>query len=343
MARQKIFIQLLDKRPRLQCLLCIERPYGALGFGRWRKCHGSQCRHWSRSVHWIARPIYPNRNPEFLYSMKMSKFLTSKKPGRPPRNLIDVLRTQLWFHVLKLSSGLPSAYAIEKALEPHLVRITADGVNRPRKWDSYEHGTRVPKRSHDLRDAVELAERHFPGTASWFDNPLWEILKGTKPDRWELQRLLQSLSPAVIDVLITTKGSINGQAELVQLTHEHFDCLVALGTFDALAAVAILTKLSEETASHELRDMALDCYARLQPILADAPETCVHYPELFTYVDNVCQYWLMVSPGKRMNVHVFWHGQEWAEDRISHFGPKLALLYRSHAWGKAWEEWENTT
>lgn len=43
--------------------------------------------------------------------------------------LIDVLRTQLWFHVLKLRSGLPSAYAI--SIGTHLVRISADGVNRP--------------------------------------------------------------------------------------------------------------------------------------------------------------------------------------------------------------------
>jgi hypothetical protein len=39
-----------------------------------------------------------------------------------------------------------------------------------------------------------------------------------------------------------------------------------------------MEKLSEETAPTELRDMALSCYARLQPILADAPETCEHYP-----------------------------------------------------------------
>ena len=143
--------------------------------------------------------------------------------------------------------------------------------------------------------------------------------------------------------MITTDGSIKGQADLVQLTLEHFDRLVALGSFDALAAVVILAKLSEETASHELRDMVLDCYARLQPILADAPETCVHYPELFTYVDKVCQYWVMVSPGKRMNVHVFWHGQEWAKDRISHFGPRLALLYRAHEWGSGWEDWADAT
>lgn len=271
--------------------------------------------------------------------MQMPQFLTPKKPGRPPRNLIDVLRTQLWFHVLKLRSGLPSAYAIEKALEPHLVRISADGVNRPRKWDSYERGIRVPKRSHDPSDAVELAERHFPGTASWFDNPLWEILKGAKSDRWALQCLLQKLSPSVIDLLITKEGAITGQADLVQVTYEHFDRLVALGSFDALAAVVILAKLSEESASHELRDMVLDCYARLQPILADAPETSVHYPELFTYVDNVCQYWIMVSPGKRVNVHMFWHGKEWAKDRFSHFGPRLALLYRAHEWGNGWDDW----
>ncbi len=273
----------------------------------------------------------------------MPKFITPPKPGRPPRNLIDVLRTQLWFHVLKLRSGLPSAYAIEKVLEPHLVRISADGVNRPRKWDSYEHGARVPKRNHDPKDSVDLAERHFPGTARWFDNPIWDVLKGANLDRWALQRRLQILSPPVVDVLITTEGSIKGQAGLVQLTDEHFDRLVALGSFDALAAIAILAKLSEETASHELRDMVLHCYARLQPILADAPETCVHYPELFTYVDQVCQYWVVLSPGKRMNMHLFWHGQKWAKDRVSYFGPRLALLSRAHGWGNGWEEWADAT
>lgn len=273
----------------------------------------------------------------------MPQFLSPPKPGRPPRNLIDVLRTQLWFHVLKLRSGLPSAYAVEKTLEPHLVRASADGVNRPRKWDNYERGSRVPPRKRDASDAVELAEHHCPGTASWFDNPIWEILKGAQPDRWALQDLLQTLSPSVVEVLITTEGSIRGRAELVELTQDCFDRLVALGNFEALAATAILARLSEETASHDLRDMVIDCYARLQPILADAPETCVHYPELFTYMDKVCQHWVMISPGKRMNLHVFWHGQEWANGRISYYGPRLGLLSRAHGWGNAWEEWVDAT
>ncbi|WP_137940416.1 hypothetical protein [Chitinivorax sp. B] len=184
-----------------------------------------------------------------------------------------------------------------------------------------------------------MAERHFPETARWFDSPIWEILKGAKPDRWVLQRQLQVLVPSVVEVLITTEGAIPGQADLVQLTPEHFHRLVVLGSFDALAATVILARLSEETTSHELRDMALDCYTRLQPILADAPETGVHYPELFTYVDKVCQYWVMISPGKRLNVHLFWHSQEWAKHRVSYFGPRLGRLSRAHGWGNAWEEW----
>lgn len=267
----------------------------------------------------------------------MPQILTPPKPGRPPRHLIDVFKTQLWFHVLKLRSGLGSAYALEKMLEPHLVRRSADGVNRPRKWDSYERGDRVPKRKRDQRDVVELAERYFPGTACWFDNPIWEILKGATPDQWTLQSLLCRLSPAVTEVLITTEGFNYGQAELVKLTSEHFDHLVALGSFDALAATVILAKLAQETASIELRDMTLNCYAGLQPILADAPETCVHYPELFTYVDSVCQYWVMISPGKRMNMHLFWHSHEWAKDRVSYFGPRLGRLSRAHGWGNGWE------
>ncbi len=270
---------------------------------------------------------------------QMPKIITPPKPGRPPRNLIDVLRTQLWFHVLKLWSGLPSSYAIEKELEPHLVLVSEDKIVRPRKWDSYERGTRVPKRKFDESDAVELAERHFPGTAQWFDNPIWDILKGASPDQWALQSLLQKLSPEVTEVLITTDTPMGkGRPELVDLTPDHFDRLVMIGNFHALAATVLLAKLSEVTASPELREMVLNCYARLQPVLADTPEVGVHYPELFTYVDKVCQYWVVLSPGKRLNMHLFWHSHTWAKDRRPYIQKRLRLLYRAHEWGDGWEE-----
>ncbi|WP_284197832.1 hypothetical protein [Chitinimonas prasina] len=75
------------------------------------------------------------------------------------------------------------------------------------------------------------------------------------------------------------------------MTKEHFDHLVALGSFEALAATAILAKLPEEAAAHELYGMVLYCYAWLQTALADAPETGAPDPGVFTFMDKVCQHW----------------------------------------------------
>lgn len=65
--------------------------------------------------------------------MTMPTFLQPPKPGRPKRNPIDVLRTKVWFYAVKARSGLPSAYAIELAIEPSIVKHKEAGVVRPRK------------------------------------------------------------------------------------------------------------------------------------------------------------------------------------------------------------------
>ena len=268
----------------------------------------------------------------------MPKIIAQPRRGRPSRSPVDVLRTQLWFHVLKLRSGLPSSYAIEKALEPHLVRVTEDKIIRPRKWDAYERGSRVPKRKRDENDAVELAERNYPGTAQWFDSPIWEILKGGRPDQRALQNQLHMLPPEVAEILTDRHTSMtNGRPELVDLTPDHFERLITLGSFEALVATVLLVQLSDEIASPELRDMSLSCYARLQPILADTPEVCVHYPELFTYADKICQHWIMRSPGKRMKMHFFWHSQAWANERQSYIRERLKILYHAEGWGNGWD------
>lgn len=49
------------------------------------------------------------------------------------------------------------------------------------------------------------------------------------------------------------------------------DQLVNIGSLDALAA-AIMARWAEAIASPQLRDLALDCYVRLQPAIAAIPE-----------------------------------------------------------------------
>lgn len=262
----------------------------------------------------------------------MAPSIPSIKRGRPPRHPVDVLRTQLWFHVVKLRSGLSSAYTVEKALEPDLVRIASDGVVRPRKWDSYERGSRVPLRKVGSGDAVELAERHVPGTAAWFDNPLWGLLKRDNSDGWGLQTQLGMLSQPVKGLLLREDTSIAGRFELAHLTPDHFSELVALASFDALAAVGILARLSEKTASHELRELVIEAYLQLQPVLADTPELSVHYPDVYTYMDRLCKPWIVISPGRRMTAHMFWQSLPWAKGRQKQFEERLKQIYLSNHW-----------
>jgi hypothetical protein len=70
----------------------------------------------------------------------MHSLLQSPKSGRPKRNPIDVLRTKVWFYAVKAKSGLPSAYAIELAIDPSIPKSKWDDMKRPRKWDGYQTG-----------------------------------------------------------------------------------------------------------------------------------------------------------------------------------------------------------
>ena len=93
--------------------------------------------------------------------MTMPTFLQPPKPGRTKRNPIDVLRTKVWFYAVKARSGLPSAYAIELAIEPSIVKHKEAGVVRPRKWDGYQTGLRVPQRMVGKPYSVDIADQNM--------------------------------------------------------------------------------------------------------------------------------------------------------------------------------------
>lgn len=127
--------------------------------------------------------------------------LSPKGRGRPPTHPVDRLRTHLWFHVVKLRSGLPSAYAIEMKLDGDLVRKRGNEVARPTKWDRYRGGEKVPSDKPGPRNAIEQAEAFFPGTARWFRNPIWTVLRGEELDRRAIEHALQGLQNEDVEIL----------------------------------------------------------------------------------------------------------------------------------------------
>lgn len=231
--------------------------------------------------------------------------------GRPPTHPVDRLRTRLWFHVVKLRSGLTSAYAIEMELDGELVRKRDTDVARPTKWDFYRDGEKVPSDKPGPRNAIEQAESFFPGTARWFRSPIWTVLRGEKLDRRSIEHALQSLQNEVVEILFELKPREHGSS--IQLKPFDADCesrLSMLGSFDALVAAVLLAALAEEIASPELRKTSLRVYFDLQPLLKEKPEIAPFYPDLFSLIDLRCKHWAFPSQNQRLDVVIFWQGVE---------------------------------
>jgi len=234
--------------------------------------------------------------------------VTPPRRGSKPRHAIDMLRTRLWFHVVKLRSGLPSAYAIELALEPYLVKRSADGIVRPGKWDTYEDGSRVPQRMVGKQYSVDVAEARYPGTAAYFDSAIWPVLRGEKLAASEIERQLHLLSDDVVAVLFS--GDVRGDA--TQWRRREFDeaaasTLANIGSFDALVAAVLLVAKSEAIALPRLRDLAFNCYLALQSAVEGLPEIAPFASELFLAIDNACKHWVFPTTQSRLDVVIFSH------------------------------------
>lgn len=232
-----------------------------------------------------------------------------KGRGRPPTHPVDRLRTRLWFHVVKLCSGLPSAYAIEMKLDGNLVRKRETDVARPTKWDRYRDGEKVPSDKPGPRNSIEQAEVFFPGTARWFRSPIWTVLRGEKLDRRAIEHALRGLQNEVVEILFELKPREHESA--IRLKPFDADCesrLSMLGSFDALVATVLLATLAEEIASPELRETSLRIYFDLQSPIMGQPETRPFYSELFSLIDLRCKHWAFPSQNQRLDVVIFWQG-----------------------------------
>ena len=245
--------------------------------------------------------------------------LLPSRAGRPKRDAVDVVRTRIWFQVVKLRSNLPSAHAIEALIDGPWASRGADGISRPRKWYAYEAGRRSPTSVKGKRDAVADAEARFAGTARWYHHAIWRALKGERFSVQTLDEAMRSLDSAVIGILYKTDSRAEGE-HLRQrfLTQDDVHALVGLGSFDALAAVILLAVQSEMHGLPQLREWVLDAYGEIQPIVADLPELRRDFEALFDLTDPLCRHWLYVAPNQRLLMQMFWRERPWYKARLGH-------------------------
>ena len=242
--------------------------------------------------------------------MPIPSKLPSKR-GRPKNSPVDALRVRVWFEAVRLVSGLPSAYAIEKRLHPESFHREAGWVSRPQRWDRYETGGRVPK-----SELIEYAESVYPGTGDWLHHPLWKALLPHPRTQDEINAELRTLGETVNFLLFRSKPD-PGQPERFPFTEEMVSMLASLGTLEALAAAILLVHESVAIASEPLRTLALQTYRELQPALTEYPPLRLVYPDLFSYIDVQFPEWVFASANHRMRTVVFWEGYRdscWPEE-----------------------------
>lgn len=236
----------------------------------------------------------------------MFKPVPEPRRGAPVQHPVDLLRTQVWMGALKHRSGLNSGYAIELELDPDLVSKREAGVVRPRKWDAYEKGTKVPKPVKGKRYAVDQAEDRYAGTKRYFTSKMWDVLKRKPMTASEVDGALRELDPAVVEILLEPIPR-DGEGER---RFKSFDKSVAielatLGTFDALVAAILFVAKSEAIGSADLRGLALNSYLTLQPALELLPELQSSCAKLFRKIDFTCKHWIFPHPNARMEIVIF--------------------------------------
>jgi len=188
------------------------------------------------------------------------------------------------------------------AVDGDLVRKRAHDVSRPRKWDQYRDGDKVPDDKRISRNAIDQAEEFYPGTAALFRSPMWRVLRGERIDRYEIDSGLRTI-PGANRLLFEREAREGEQLPRMRpFDNEVTGGLLAMADFHSLAATVLMCALSEEIASPELREEALRLYAGLRIPLSEKPLFKPFFPELYSRIDAVCRHWVFLSNSQRMEV-----------------------------------------
>ncbi len=234
------------------------------------------------------------------------------------RDPVDALFTQLWFRAVQQTSNLSSAYAIGREVEADRF-VARDGqVCKPRKWNYYACGRRVPYRGTNCANAVDLVERRYPGTARYFDSPLKQLLKGNDVTSEWVDAQLRSLRADVVEVLFDSAGADGDRTlTLKPPTYARIRRLVDCGCWDALVAAVLLVRLGELESAHERRLHGWMAYRAMRIRF----EPCKLATELFTLIDERFSEWTYAHGGQEIEAHLpmekvySWvENSEWAEN-----------------------------
>lgn len=190
---------------------------------------------------------------EYLHGMskKLHTERISGPRGRPRRHWVDVLRSQIWYRAVKISTGL-SDYELDKRFagypgEDGVARPATDVFARIRRLGLLPSRGAHPKSAHDLVAAVE---KEFPGSQAYYEAEFWELLKNP-PSLTDTNQLLETcLAELDLKRVLWAEAQVILQGHGNRLVDERSGynlCLkAALTLLDSLDQLRLLALLSRE-------------------------------------------------------------------------------------------------
>lgn len=158
------------------------------------------------------------------------------------RDEIEQIRTIYWFEGVRMATRSPTAYAIERLIEPESFGVNKGGVPFHRnKWASYQNGRHTPSDALVTRVNLRVA-----GSSKELNHVLWKALSQNGDVSRYANEWLRQLSPE-LQLLIFEKDDhfrTQGGSQFLGKIERR-------ASLDVLAYLTILLRINYDHGNHE--------------------------------------------------------------------------------------------
>lgn len=209
---------------------------------------------------------------------------THLRNSKSRRDPVDAIRGIYWFETIRMRTGLPSAYAMERRFEPEAFKEEGTTRYHRNKWSDYGNGKRIPRAVLINRVEVQL-----PGSAQLINHVLWDVLRVRLPVLENIDRWINELEPSTQHLIFEISARKAGLGR--RRRHVDQRPLEMLGRRPTLDALACLTLLAREAAALGRPEIAFHAVPRMLKILlvhaSTAPMARIARPLFDLYRESI--------------------------------------------------------
>ncbi|MDP3742928.1 MAG: hypothetical protein Q8Q76_01130 [Methylotenera sp.] len=181
--------------------------------------------------------------------------------SEPRKTEIDVIRTAIWYALVKQKLSASTAYEIERILEPDGFGYSKNrDPYHKNTWPKYQAGKRTPNKA-----LINKVDSQVSGTQYLIDHVLWECLKVDTKRKFDANSWFKKLRANIQQIIFEDNASnVLGNTRRIKFSEVQLKMLERRAGVDALACLMILF---HESYSEENHERALDIGISIYKVL----------------------------------------------------------------------------